>query len=283
MRLSASRKEITINFNSTHCFLLFILVFSTNKGLTNSAITLNVPTCTLLTTETWYAITELALAIVWGIHHNHNYLFGCLFQVVTDHNALWSLIKFNNPTNRLVHWIMKLQEFSFQVVYKTGKLQVDAEILSRNPQPLQDNQPTGNDAFIFSFFLQVDIVKACDEDLNLCALNNELCDNPLASSISDLWCCMICAKYNQHGDPQDCWQSTNLMADILSECHDGQWYHLRFRKSWLGSNRPFIGQVCRLVYEYIKASFLLTEVTTVSYLQWVSFNLLPQESLVRWV
>lgn len=55
---------------------------------------------------------------------------------------------------------MKLQEFSFQVVYKTGKLHVDADILSRiTHSPCTRISPRTDDNAFFSFFPQVDLAK----------------------------------------------------------------------------------------------------------------------------
>lgn len=111
---------------------------------------------------------------------------------MTDHHVLSNLMKFKNPSNWLAHWVMKLQEFSFQVIYKTGKLHINANTLSQHPQPLQEGQSTGDDAFLFSFLSQVDLANAKDDDINLRSLKNELHNTPWPLNTSALWCYVMC-------------------------------------------------------------------------------------------
>lgn len=55
-------------------------------------------------------------------------------------------------------------------------LHVDTDSFSRNPQPMHVRHPTGDGTF---FFVQVDLAKAQHENINLRALKNECCDNPM--------------------------------------------------------------------------------------------------------
>jgi len=41
-----------------------------------------------------------------------------------------------NPTSRLARWRLKLAEYEYEVVYKAGKINVNADALSRNPIPV---------------------------------------------------------------------------------------------------------------------------------------------------
>ncbi len=84
--------------------------------------------------ELRYSVTEKEyLGIVWAVTKVcRHYLAGREFTVVTDHNPLKWVRKIKAPGNStLLRWTMKLQEFDFNVVYKTGKLHCDADFFSR--------------------------------------------------------------------------------------------------------------------------------------------------------
>jgi hypothetical protein len=79
-----------------------------------------------------YPITEQeCLAIVWGIQHFHKYLTRKSFKVITDHSALKSLRTIENPTGRRARWIMKLQQFNFEIKHRSGRSNKNADALSR--------------------------------------------------------------------------------------------------------------------------------------------------------
>ena len=57
---------------------------------------------TLQSSEINYGITELeALAVVWAVKHFHQYLYGHKCQVITDHEALKSLLSTPHPSGKL--------------------------------------------------------------------------------------------------------------------------------------------------------------------------------------
>ena len=88
---------------------------------------------TITSAEKNYRIVEReALAVVWGIQYLRTYLyiFGKTFLVITDHQCLKYLQTFKNPNSRMVKWLMSLQDFSIQVVYRSGKQNVVADALS---------------------------------------------------------------------------------------------------------------------------------------------------------
>ena len=65
----------------------------------------------------YYQIEREALAITWAIQHYKNYLLGQNFIVYSDHSPLQNLFngcKKDLPP-RIERWILKLQEFNFQV------------------------------------------------------------------------------------------------------------------------------------------------------------------------
>lgn len=81
-----------------------------------------------------YSTTEKELlAIVWGVKHFRPYLLSKEFTVFTDHKPLQGIMKSQDPTSRILRFLHKLSEYQFQVVYKAGKKNTNADALSRIP------------------------------------------------------------------------------------------------------------------------------------------------------
>ncbi|CAB4408573.1 unnamed protein product [Rhizophagus irregularis] len=79
-----------------------------------------------------YPPTELeCLAVFWGIKHFQKYLVGRKFIVITDHAALKGLTDGKEQTGRRARWVMKLQQFDFKIVHRSGKKIKNADALSR--------------------------------------------------------------------------------------------------------------------------------------------------------
>jgi hypothetical protein len=74
------------------------------------------------------------LAVVWATRKFHPYLHGRFFTVLTDNIALRSLQSKSNLSAKLTRWALELQEFTFQVKYRPGKTNGDADFLSRLPE-----------------------------------------------------------------------------------------------------------------------------------------------------
>ena len=75
-----------------------------------------------------------ALSIVWGVGYFHLYLFGAPFTLYTDHKPL-ELIYANpcsKPPARIQRWMLRLQQYDFEVVYKKVS-DNPADFLSRHP------------------------------------------------------------------------------------------------------------------------------------------------------
>lgn len=93
------------------------------------------------------------LAIVWTVKYFRPYLFGRKFTIITDHKPLQWLFSMKDPSSKLLRWRLKMEEYDYNIVYKKGALNTNADALSRielnnnesEPQPRTSgtqNRPT---------------------------------------------------------------------------------------------------------------------------------------------
>lgn len=87
---------------------------------------------TLNKAEQSYSTTEKELlSIVWAVKNYRPYLLGREFKIYTDHQPLTWLFNVKDPGSRLMRWRLKLAEYHYEVVYKPGKDNMNADALSR--------------------------------------------------------------------------------------------------------------------------------------------------------
>src|SRR5436190_3909218 len=79
-----------------------------------------------------YSTTEKELlAIVWAVKYFRPYVYGRKFKIITDHRPLTWLMSLKDPNSKLMRWRIKLEEYDFEIVYKEGKLNTNADALLR--------------------------------------------------------------------------------------------------------------------------------------------------------
>lgn len=87
---------------------------------------------TLSDTESSYSTIEKeALAIVWAVKYFRPYLFGQKFKIYSDHKPLQWLFSQKDPSSKLIRWRLKLEEYDYEIIYKKGTLNTNADALSR--------------------------------------------------------------------------------------------------------------------------------------------------------
>ena len=81
-----------------------------------------------------YRISELeTLALVWAVRHFRPYILGHHTVVYTDHSACTSLLSNPRPTGKLARWALTIQEMDLEIKHRSGKSNLNADALSRNP------------------------------------------------------------------------------------------------------------------------------------------------------
>lgn len=87
---------------------------------------------TLSDTESRYSTIERELlAIIWAAKHFRPYLYGRKFYIYTDHRPLAWLHSLKDPSSKLTRWRLRLQDYDFEIIYKKGKQNTNADALSR--------------------------------------------------------------------------------------------------------------------------------------------------------
>ena len=92
--------------------------------------------------EQRYSATEIeALAMLSTIEHFAYFLVGKDFKVFTDHKALVRLFDSSTLNNRLWRWRVRLMDFTFDIVYIQGHLNILADAMSRQGWPTTVLEP----------------------------------------------------------------------------------------------------------------------------------------------
>ncbi|XP_045479182.1 uncharacterized protein LOC123684075 [Harmonia axyridis] len=130
---------------------------------------------TLNKAERNYSTTEKELlAIVEACKHFRPYLYGQKFIICTDHKPLVWLKNCKEPSSRLVRWRLKLMDYDYEIVYKKGKLNQNADALSRII-PEKINSINQNS---FGDFLKLYEQNKIEQPSNISEINDDLFNSP---------------------------------------------------------------------------------------------------------
>lgn len=107
------------------------------------------------------------LALKWAVSEKFNdYLYGAIFKVLTDNNPLTYVLTSAKLDATSHRWLAALSVYNFDIHYKSGQLNADADGLSRRPQedPQEDEESVDLDKKISNL---MDRVSLSPEEFNV--------------------------------------------------------------------------------------------------------------------
>ncbi|KAL6424939.1 hypothetical protein ACFW04_010072 [Cataglyphis niger] len=147
--------------------------------------------------QNYSTIEKECLAIIYCTNHFRPYLYGKKFTIITDHKPLVWLHSIKDPSSRLWKWRTKLAEYEYEIQYKKGSLNNNADALSRNPPtnyilPLFTANPVdeSSDESTFSFERRprrpISDRQMSSSPIEFSPYNQQLEDNQSASKQTDI-------------------------------------------------------------------------------------------------
>ena len=113
--------------------------------------------------ERKWSATELeAFAIVWALETFRVYVEGSPTLVRTDHSPLLWLRNHAGKSAKIARWVLRLQEFAFDLEHRAGRCNKVADALSRAPLPNETDTPheTMHDSLCL-FIAEAERCQAC--------------------------------------------------------------------------------------------------------------------------
>ena len=104
--------------------------------------------------ENYSQLDKEALALVWGIKHFHQYLWGVKFTLETDHKPLVSIFSPSKSISataaaRLQRYATSLTGYTYDIKYRKKEQHGNADALSRLPLPTTVEKPLQDAVAIF--------------------------------------------------------------------------------------------------------------------------------------
>ena len=140
---------------------------------------------TLAPAERKYSqLDKEALAIVFGVDKFHQYLYGRHFTILSDHKPLQYLFAVDRPIPQMVsprvqRWALTLSAFDYTISFRAGKLQGNADALSRLPlQHSPEEVPTPGD-----MILLLEALDLSEAPISAAAINKLTRKDPVLSRV----------------------------------------------------------------------------------------------------
>ena len=96
------------------------------------------------------------------------YLVSQKFKIIVDHKTLTLINHLKSPTSpRLQRWAIFTRQFSYEIVYKKGRLHTNADGLSRmTNEPDETPTPTATDNLTDDNFVNATDLRMSERDFN---------------------------------------------------------------------------------------------------------------------
>ncbi|MBW0501245.1 hypothetical protein O181_040960 [Austropuccinia psidii MF-1] len=140
-------------------------------------------------TEARYGASQMeCLCLVWALEKLHYYLDGSLFEIITNYNAVKSLLNTKKPNRHMLRWKIAIQEYrgNMTIVHKSGSIHKNSYGLSMWALP---NTPDINITDVGTELFE-EFTESYKQDKNchiLTSLLDKDCkDASLASSLDDI-------------------------------------------------------------------------------------------------
>ena len=90
--------------------------------------------------QNYSQLDKEALAVIFGVKHFHEYIYGRPFTILSDHKPLLRILSESKATPpmasaRLQRWSLLLGAYQYRIQYKAGPEHANADALSRLPLP----------------------------------------------------------------------------------------------------------------------------------------------------
>lgn len=109
----------------------------------------------LTPSERKFSVTEKeCLAVVFSVEKLRGYLEATRFTVITDHYSLKWLFSIKDPVGRIARWAVRLQQYNFDIVHRSGREHVVPDALSRSV-PVVSSLETLNDRWYLQLLSEV--------------------------------------------------------------------------------------------------------------------------------
>ena len=90
--------------------------------------------------ENYSTIEKELLAIDWACKYFRPYLFGRKFTLYTDHKPLTYAVNLKDAHGKIARWILRLEDYDYDIKHRPGKQNIVADGLSRIHQELHSNE-----------------------------------------------------------------------------------------------------------------------------------------------
>ncbi|MBW0498740.1 hypothetical protein O181_038455 [Austropuccinia psidii MF-1] len=169
-------------------------------------------------TEGRYGASKMeCLCLVWAVEKLHYYIDGSVFGVITDCNAVKSLLNMKNLNRHMLRWQISIQEYrgNMTILQKAGNIHKNSDGLSRWALP---NAPDNPSYVPTSAEPQISI-----EGINITDVGTEFFEEVRESYKKDNNCHILTALLDK-----DCKDASlaHSMDDIWKKSYDNGRFHL---------------------------------------------------------